>query len=234
MTTPLSALILIVDDDVELAQMLQRYLSSEGLTTIHAGTGGEALQRLCEQPVDLIVLDVMLPEIDGFEVLRRVRQTYDTPVLMLTARGDDNDRILGLESGADDYLSKPFNPRELVARIGAIFRRLERRDAALRTPIHLGPLTLDPARLGVLLNGAPIRLTAAEFMVLEALVLSSGQMQTRARLTEIALGRPLEAYDRSIDTHVSNLRRKLHLVPGGPFEIRSVRGAGYLLTADRP
>ncbi|HEY2014377.1 MAG TPA: response regulator transcription factor, partial [Bryobacteraceae bacterium] len=192
----------------------------------------QALQLLSQKSVDLIILDVMLPELDGFEVLRLIRQQYDTPILMLTARGDDNDRILGLESGADDYLSKPFNPRELVARVGAIFRRLERRETVARIPIHLGALTLDPGRLGVLLHGVPIRLTAAEFMVLEALVLSSGRMQSRARLTEIALGRPLEAYDRSIDTHVSNLRRKLGFSPGGQIEIRSVRGAGYLLIAN--
>jgi two-component system response regulator CpxR len=232
MTNLRSALILIIDDDAELSQMLQQYLAADGLTTVHAETGSKALQLLSDRPVDLIILDVMLPELDGFEVLRLIRQQYDTPILMLTARGDDNDRILGLESGADDYLSKPFNPRELVARIGAIFRRLERREAVSRVPIHLGPLTLDPARLGVLLHDAPVRVTAAEFMVLEALVLSSGRMQTRARLTEIALGRPLEAYDRSIDTHVSNLRRKLGFSSGGQIEIRSVRGAGYLLIAN--
>jgi DNA-binding response OmpR family regulator len=231
MSSPRPALILVVDDDVELTQMLQRFLAGEGLSAIQAGTGGEALRLLAQRAVDLIVLDVMLPGIDGFEVLRQVRERYDTPILMLTARGDDTDRILGLESGADDYLSKPFNPRELVARIGAIFRRMERREAASRLPIQLGPLTMDPTRLGVLMNGEPIRLTMAEFMVLEALVSAAGKMQTRARLTEVALGRPLEAYDRSIDTHVSNLRRKLRLGPDALLEIRSIRGAGYLLTA---
>lgn len=225
------ALILIVDDDIELTLMLQRFLAAEGLTAIGAGTGGEALQVLAQRAVDLIVLDVMLPGIDGFAVLQRVRERYDVPILMLTARGDDTDRILGLESGADDYLSKPFNPRELVARIGAIFRRMERRESASRLPIHLGPLTMDPTRLAVLMNGEPIRLTTAEFMVLEALVSAGGKMQTRARLTEIALGRQLVAYDRSIDTHVSNLRRKLRLGPEARLEIRSIRGAGYLLTA---
>ena len=230
MSNSRSALILLVDDDLELTQMLQRFLAAEGLTAVRAETGGEALHVLSQRAVDLIVLDVMLPGVDGFAVLRQVRERYDTPILMLTARGDDADRILGLESGADDYLSKPFNPRELVARIGAIFRRIERRETVSRLPIHLGPLTLDPSRLGVLMNGEAIRLTTAEFMVLEALVTAAGKMQTRARLTEIALGRPLEAYDRSIDTHVSNLRRKLHLGAGTALEIRSVRGVGYLLT----
>jgi two-component system response regulator CpxR len=230
MSSPRPALILIVDDDAELTRMLQRFLAGEGFSAIHAGSGSEALQLLLQRAIDLIVLDVMLPGMDGFEVLRQVRERYDTPILMLTARGDDADRILGLEGGADDYLSKPFNPRELVARIGAIFRRMERRETASRPPIHLGPLTLDPTRLGVLMGGEPIRLTTAEFMVLEALVSAAGRMQTRARLTEIALGRPLEACDRSIDTHVSNLRRKLHLGPGARLEIRSVRGVGYLLT----
>lgn len=234
MTNLRSALILIVDDDVELAQLLQHYLLLERLTAVQAGTGSEALEFLSERHVDLIVLDVMLPGPDGFDVLRRIRQKYDTPVLMLTARGDDKDRILGLESGADDYLSKPFNPRELVARIRAIFRRFEKWEARARTPVHLGPLTLEPARLSVLMDGVPIRLTAAEFTVLETLMLSPGQLQTRARLTEIALGRPLEAYDRSIDTHVSNLRRKLGLGSRVALEIRSIRGAGYLLTADQP
>jgi DNA-binding response OmpR family regulator len=234
MTSQKPGPIIVVDDDVELVQMLERYLAAEGLATVHAPTGRAALQLLSERDFELMILDVMLPELNGFEVLRLVRQKHDVPILMLTARGDDNDRILGLESGADDYLSKPFNPRELVARIRAILRRFERREGVSRAPIHLGSLTLEPDRLGVTLGNVPIRLTAAEFMVLEALALSAGKMQTRARLTEIALGRKLEAYDRSIDTHVSNLRRKLGLVAGSELEIRNVRGAGYLLTADRP
>jgi two-component system response regulator CpxR len=150
---------------------------------------------------------------------------------MLTARGQDEDRILGLELGADDYLAKPFNPRELAARVRAILRRLDRDGAGARPPLRIGPLELEPARLRVRLGGTEIRLTAAEFLVLEALARAAGRVQSRAILTEHALGRPLEAYDRSIDTHVANLRRKLGFGAGFDVEIKGVRGAGYVLTA---
>jgi DNA-binding response OmpR family regulator len=227
----MAASVLIVDDDGELALMLAEFLAGENFMTHHAGNGAQALAALEDRTFDLVILDIMMPGLDGLEVLRRLRRARDIPVLMLTARGEDDDRILGLELGADDYLSKPFNPRELVARVRAILRRVDKTGAAPRAPVRLGSLAIDPTDLSVSIAGRSVRLTTAEFLVLEALARSAGAMQTRALLTEYALGRALEAYDRSIDTHVSSLRRKLGMTPGASLEIRSVRGLGYLLTA---
>jgi two-component system response regulator CpxR len=171
----------------------------------------------------------MLPGRSGLDVLRAMRaREAPPPVLMLTARGDDVDRIVGLELGADDYLSKPFNPRELVARMRAVLRRASDR-VAPREALEFGSLRLDAARHRVTQAGLPVDLTGAEFRVLEVLVRAAGRIVSREQLTEQALGRKLELYDRSIDTHVSNLRRKLGLAPSGELEIRGIRGAGYLL-----
>jgi DNA-binding response OmpR family regulator len=223
--------ILLVDDDAQLARMLAEFLSGEGYAAHRAESGAAAFVMLAERRFDLVILDVMMPNLSGLEVLRRLRDSNDVPVLMLTARGEDSDRITGLELGADDYLSKPFNPRELVARIRAILRRMDRSGSASRPRVTVGPLTLGPSDMSVAMDQRAVRLTAAEFLVLERLARGAGQIQTRAELTREALGRPLEAYDRSIDTHVSNVRRKLGLAPGGPLEIRSLRGRGYLLIA---
>jgi two-component system response regulator CpxR len=222
--------LLIVDDDLELARMLGEFLVREGFRTDHAATGERALALVAARPFDLLILDVMMPGLDGIAVLQALRRERTLPVIMLTARGEDGDRILGLELGADDYLAKPFNPHELVARIRAILRRLER-PQDLRHPIRVGPLAVDPAALSVTVADIRIRLTTAEFLVLEALARVPGRMQSRAALTEAALGRRLEAYDRSIDTHVANLRRKLGPADRSEIEIRSVRGAGYMLVA---
>ena len=227
---PTTPTLLIVDDDFDLARMLSEYLSGEGFTVRCANSGILALSILREETLDLVILDIMMPVLDGLETLRRLRSERDVAVLMLTARGQDEDRILGLELGADDYLSKPFNPRELSARVRAILRRRNRPPAEYRTALNLGPLTIDPSSLSVTMNKSPIRLTSAEFVVLDILARSVGNMQTRALLTEKALGRQLEPYDRSIDTHVSTLRRKLGLATNAAIEIRSVRGAGYVLT----
>jgi DNA-binding response OmpR family regulator len=221
--------ILIIDDDGELAQMLREYLHAENFTVDHAQSGSEALSRTETKDFDFIILDVMMAGLDGFEVLSHLRRRSDIPVLMLTARGGDDDRVAGLELGADDYLAKPFNPRELVARIRAILRRRQLASAARRQALTLGPLLLDPESFLVTLENRKIRLTSAEFFVLEALVRRSGQIQSRAVLTEQALGRPLEPYDRSIDTHVANIRRKLDLTDTSSIAIRSVRGQGYVL-----
>ena len=226
--------VLIVDDDRELAQMLTEYLTAEGFVTTVAHDGSTALNKLATNKYELVILDVMLPSLNGFDVLRNLRQTLSVPVIMLTAHGTDVDRIVGLELGADDYLSKPFNPRELVARIRAVLRRFSSKDNASGSPappVTVGQLRLDPATFGVTLEGKQIRLTGTEFRVLEMLMRTPGQVQSRDLLTERVLGRKLTPYDRSIDTHVSNLRRKLGLgVPGLP-EIRSIRGTGYVLTA---
>ena len=223
--------LLIVDDDLQLGRMLGEFLLGEGFATEHAETGAAALRWLAGRSYDLVILDIMMPKLSGLEVLRRLRLSGDVPVLMLTARGEEDDRILGLELGADDYLSKPFNPRELVARVRAILRRRDAKDGTGRPKIEVGALILDPGSMSVVLDGREVRLTTAEFMVLETLARSAGRAQSRAALTHQALGRPLEAFDRSIDTHVSNIRRKLRLGPGGGLDIRGLRGHGYMLSA---
>ncbi len=224
--------VVIVDDDVELCTMLAEYLAPENLDLEAVHDGAEALTRLLDDAVDLVILDVMLPGMNGLDVLRKLREQRDTPVIMLTARGDDVDRIVGLEIGADDYLPKPFNPRELTARIRAILRRVR----APATPagetapvLEVGPLSMDTARMRATLHGEALVLTGAEFRVLETLLQGGGQVVSRDTLTERALGRRLTPYDRAVDTHVSNLRRKLGRNADGESPIRNVRGAGYLL-----
>jgi two-component system response regulator CpxR len=227
----MSARVLIVEDDLELAQMLTEYLAGEGYETTVATDGARGLELAAGNRFDLVVLDVMLPELNGFEVLKRLRQTATVPVIMLTARGADVDRIVGLELGADDYLAKPFNPRELAARMRAVLRRLQGDVASgPAAPLRVGPLYIDPATLEVRIEEREVRVTGTEFRVLEMLMRAAGQVQSRDTLTERALGRRLMPYDRSIDTHVSNLRRKLGLDAPGLPEIRSIRGAGYMLT----
>lgn len=231
--TPPAGRVLLVDDDRELTAMLSEYLERESFDVAIVHDGDAALERLSPASgpgVDLVILDVMLPGRNGLDVLRAMRaREAPPPVLMLTARGDDVDRIVGLELGADDYLSKPFNPRELVARMRAVLRRASDRGAP-REALALGALKLDAARHRVTRDGQPVELTGAEFRVLEVLIRAAGRIVSREQLTEQALGRRLELYDRSIDTHVSNLRRKLGLGPAAELEIRGIRGAGYLLT----
>jgi two-component system response regulator CpxR len=227
------ARVLIVDDDRELCQMLTEYLEAErfDVSTVH--DGGEALSELRDRHFEILILDVMLPNVSGFDVLRELGADHETPILMLTARGDDVDRIVGLELGADDYLSKPFNPRELVARIRAILRRAANRGArgtAAPDVLQTGPIALNLGMHQVRVGDRPIGLTGAELRVLELLMRCAGQVISRESLTEQALGRKLVPYDRSIDTHISNLRRKLDLAPGVQPEIKNVRGSGYMLT----
>jgi DNA-binding response OmpR family regulator len=223
--------ILLVDDDAELGAMLTAYLDAEGFATQHVRSGAEALSWLTAARFDIVLLDVMMPNMDGMEVLRRLRLERTTPVLMLTARGDEQDRILGFTLGADDYLPKPFSARELVGRVRAILRRTEGAAAQSGEPLAVGPLSIDPRKMTASLDGAPVRLTTAEFMVLESLMRSAGKVQSREALSYQALGRPLAAYDRSIDTHVSNIRRKLRIGGPGVVDIRGFRGLGYVLSA---
>jgi len=234
--------ILLVDDDAELVAMLAQYLRNEGVESLTAGDGAAALQHLGENPPDLVVLDVMLPGRSGFDVLREIRASLPRlPVIMLTARGEPIDRILGLELGADDYLPKPFDPRELVARIRAILRRTVAPTPAATAGrdedpmLQGGGLRLELRRRRALANGQTLELTAAEFKVLQCLLESAGHPVERQTLTEQALGRKLSLYDRAIDTHVSNLRRKLEKIGDCRVEIRAVRGTGYeliVLSAD--
>ena len=225
------ARVLLVDDDRELCQMLSEYLQAEHFDVKSVHDGGDALLELQANEFEILILDVMLPSVGGFDVLRKLGASYETPILMLTARGDDVDRIVGLELGADDYLSKPFNPRELVARIRAILRRASNRGrGAAPDELIVGPITLNTGTHQVHVAGQLAPLTGAEFRVLELLMRSTGQVISREAMTELALGRKLVAYDRSIDTHISNLRRKLDLEAGKNPEIKNVRGSGYTLT----
>jgi DNA-binding response OmpR family regulator len=223
--------VLLVDDDRELCQMLSEYLDAEHFDVKSVHDGGDALTELQAGEFEIVILDVMLPSVGGLDVLRKLGASYATPILMLTARGDDVDRIVGLELGADDYLSKPFNPRELVARIRAILRRASSRSArGVPDELNVGPIVLNAGTRQVHVAGKLVALTGAEFRVLELLMRSAGQVISRDSMTEQALGRKLAAYDRSIDTHISNLRRKLELEAGRNPEIKNVRGSGYTLT----
>jgi DNA-binding response OmpR family regulator len=224
--------LLIVDDDHELCSMLAEYLGPEGFAAETVGTGPKALERLTRGAIDLIVLDVMLPELSGFEVLRRIRATSRVPVIMLTARGEEVDRVVGLEMGADDYLAKPFSPRELVARIRAVLRRMtaDAQQATANTGVLLwGPIRIDLRARCVDVNDKDLELTAAELRILELLVRADTKTVTRDDLMSQALGRRLLPTDRSLDTHVSNLRRKL-LKLTDRINVQSVRGTGYALT----
>ncbi|MFH2007847.1 MAG: response regulator transcription factor [bacterium] len=221
--------ILLVDDDVELCELLADYLSPEGfeLESVHDGAHG--LERALSQDHGLVLLDVMLPGLSGFEVLRKLREQSRIPVLMLTARGDDVDRIVGLEMGADDYLAKPFNTREMVARIRAILRRVEgpSPDASASAPVVVDDVVLDRSTLRVSRAGEHIPLTSVEFSLLEVLLGTAGQVISREDLCLKVLGRELSPYDRSVDVHVSNLRRKLGKSSDDTERIRTVRGVGY-------
>jgi two-component system response regulator CpxR len=222
--------ILIIDDDARLAEMLGEYFAAEGLTLTSVTSGTQGLREAQQSAYDLIILDVMLPGLSGFEVLRQLRDSGSkTPVLMLTARGDDVDRIVGLEMGADDYLAKPFNPRELVARIKAIFRRTGEEEVDEQSELAVGPLRAVLKRREAFLNSEPLKLTNAEFVVLFTLMRSAGEVVSREALTRAALGRALLPDDRSLDTHISNLRKKLANDSGEDLQIRSVRGSGYVL-----
>jgi DNA-binding response OmpR family regulator len=228
--------ILLVDDDPHLSQLLSEYLGGEGFAVHTAADGEQALYRLRERPVvDAMVLDIMMPKISGLDVLKQVRQFSQLPVIMLTGRGDDIDRILGLELGADDYLAKPCNPRELSARLRAVLRRTRSGTGdAHASPKLLGNLQLDPGALAASLDGHPLALTAAEFRVLQLLVEHAGQVLSKEFLTEQVLQRKLTRYDRSIDVHVSRIRQKLAQVQQGDehLQIKAVRGMGYQLATD--
>jgi len=221
--------ILIIDDDVELCELVGEYLTREGFEVEAAHNGDKGLERALTGEYALVVLDIMLPGMTGLDVLRHLHAESRTPVLILTARGEEVDRIVGLEIGADDYLGKPFNPRELLARLRAILRRSQAAPASAATPVTLGDVELDPGARTVTRDGETVELTAVEFSLLEALMRSAGQVVTREFLAQTVLGRRFMAYDRSIDMHVSKLRKKLGPQPGSEGErIKTVRGVGYI------
>lgn len=223
------ARILLVDDDIELCASLQRLLRMEGFDATVAHTAREGELRATEESFALIVLDVMLPGGDGRMVLKKIRSVSDVQILMLTARGDETDRIAGLEAGADDYLPKPFSPRELVARIRAVLKRRLPQAPQPQT-IAIGDIELHPLSRRVLQCGSEVTLTGAEFDILLLLVKSAGKAVSRDEIAEICLGRPVAPFDRSVDNHISNLRRKLGIHYRDGERIRSLRGTGYIYT----
>jgi two-component system, OmpR family, response regulator CpxR len=217
--------ILVIDDDVELAALLKEYLQREGFTLEFAHDGRAGLERALGGTFDLVVLDVMLPGMDGFEILKRLRQSSRTPVLMLTARGEDVDRIVGLELGADDYLPKPFNPRELTARIRAILRRADPLEPS--NAIEVNGVHLDPGSREVTASGQTVELTTIEFDILEMLMRSAGRVLSRDALMERLYNRKATPFDRSMDMHISHIRKKLEQALPGHAMIKTVRGVGY-------
>ena len=216
---------LLIDDDVELCSLLSEFLSSEGFEVACEHDGPSGLAHALRDDSDLVLLDVMLPGMDGFEILRQLRRSSQIPVLMLTARGEDVDRIIGLELGADDYLPKPFNPRELTARVRAILRRLEARPPEHPERLEVNGVTLDTGTRGVAVDGKPVELTTFEFDVLETLMRAAGRVLSRDDLMERLYNRKATPFDRSIDMHISHLRRKLET---DRSLIKTVRGVGYL------
>lgn len=226
--------ILIIDDDVALCELVTEYLEPLGFEIQAVNRGDQGAEVALSGHFSIVVLDVMLPGLNGFEVLRRIRAESKVPVLMLTARGDDVDRIVGLEIGADDYLPKPFNPRELVARIRAILRRSQTEDARGQNqalPLTAGDVELDPATRVVRRAGQVIEVTAVEFDLLEKLLRAAGRIITREELSKEVLGRSTSPFDRSIDMHISNLRKKLGHQLGDVERIKTVRGVGYIYAA---
>jgi two-component system response regulator CpxR len=222
--------VLLIDDDVELCSALKRLLAIDGfdLTAVHDAETG--IEQALRNGYGLIILDVMLPGGDGRNVLRRIRVTSQIPVIMLTARGDEADRIAGLEGGADDYLPKPFSTRELVARMCAVLRR--RPESAPPEIFRIGDVEIHHNTRRVLRSSEPVELTGAEFDILLLLIRSPGKVLSRDEIAELALGRPVGVLDRSIDNHISNLRKKLGNHVGGVERIRNVRGTGYVYTGE--
>ncbi|HEY7885841.1 MAG TPA: response regulator transcription factor [Cellvibrionaceae bacterium] len=218
--------ILIIDDDQTLCELLAEYLQSHHMQVDICHDGAAGLEKATNSNPDLILLDVMLPSMNGFEVLRELRKTSRVPVLMLTARGDEIDRVLGLEMGADDYVAKPFSHRELVARIQAILRRLSPDNHSV------GELELKPESLEANYHGQPLTLTAAEFRVLNILFEHPGEIVTKEAICQQAFGRHLQPYDRHIDIHISHIRKKMSAINDDILAIRTLRGAGYQLIAE--
>lgn len=218
--------ILLVEDDRRLAEMVSEYLGEAGFSVSVAGDGRTGLARLAAEPCDALVLDLMLPDMDGLEVCRQLRAFSDVPVLMLTARGDAMDRVVGLEIGADDYLPKPFEPRELLARLRAILRRWDRTRSA--NVLRFGRLEIDRDARGVRVDGAERALTGHQFALLIALAERAGRVLSRDTLMDLVRGEELEAFDRSIDVHVSRIRAAIEDDPKRPRRLLTVRGAGYV------
>ncbi|HEY6098954.1 MAG TPA: response regulator transcription factor [Anaeromyxobacter sp.] len=229
-TTP--TLVLLVEDDLRLASLTKEYLEGHGVAVVHVADGRRGQDEALAGKYDAILLDLMLPGRDGLEVCREVRSRSDVPIIVLTARGEEADRVMGLELGADDYLAKPFSPRELLARIRAVVRRSKGRAGPARDVVKVGGLSVDPAARRVTLGGREVALTGYEFALLLALARRAGRVLTREQLMELARGSAEDAFDRSVDVHVSRLRQKLGDDPKRPRLIKTVRGAGYVLAGE--
>src|ERR1700736_2538423 len=227
----MSARILIIDDDTRLTAMVCDYLGAAGFSVTASATGIESQQRLKREHYDALVLDLMLPDSDGLEVCRRIRQTSEVPILMLTARGDAMDRVVGLEIGADDYLPKPFEPRELLARLRAILRR--KSSAAAQDVKRFGRLEIDRAGRRVTIDGEECPLTSYQFALLDALAGNAGRVMSRDALMDLTKGEQLEAFDRSVDVHISRIRAAIEDDPKKPRRIITIRGAGYVFARDQ-
>lgn len=231
---PAAQRVLVIDDDKELCWLIREYLAPLGYEVAFAHNGPDGLAQALAGEFGAVILDVMLPGMEGFEVLKRLRQRSDVPVLMLTARGEEADRIVGLEFGADDYLPKTFSTRELLARLRAVMRRSQRQAAASpiepgEAQIVVGPLCLDPNTRAVTLNGQPLELTALEWDLLACLARGRGRVKSREQLLESVSERNYDVFDRSIDVHIWSLRKKLGDDPKNPRFIRTVRAVGYML-----
>jgi len=226
--------LLMIEDDVRLAAMVREYLAEHGFEVEVAHDAASGLARLADDGFDALVLDVMLPDLDGFEVLRRVRAERALPVVMLTARGDDLDRIVGLELGADDYLPKPFNPRELLARLRAVLRRSRGAEAGRSAPLRVAGLVIEPEHRRVTRGGEPCELTSHQFELLWVLASRAGRPVSREALMEAVRGDALGPYDRSIDVHVSRIRAAIEQDPRHPRRLLTLRGVGYQLVREDP
>ena len=219
--------ILIVDDEPEIVRLVVDYMSAAGFATETARNGTEAVERAATESPDLVILDLGLPGIDGLDVTRTLRRSSDVPIIMLTARDDETDKLIGLELGADDYVTKPFSPRELVARTRAVLRR--RAGSTTTENITAGDLRLDVPRMRVERDGTPVDLTATEFALLETMARQPGRVFTRSQLLDAIHGVAFESYERAIDAHIKNIRRKLEPAPHSPRYILTVYGVGYRL-----
>lgn len=224
--------ILIIDDDEELCELVSEYLGVEGFEIDSVNDGAAGLERALSGDYDMAILDVMLPKMNGFDVLRNLREQSKLPVIMLTARGDDMERIVGLEIGADDYLPKPFNPRELAARLRAVLRRTNTAEAAdaVSEKLHVDGIELSPSSRSVTLGGKELNLTSVEFELLHELLKEAGKVVRKETLSENVLERKLSPYDRSLDMHISNLRKKLGNRADGSERIKTIRSVGYIYT----
>jgi DNA-binding response OmpR family regulator len=229
---PESISIVYVEDDARLAALTARYLESHGVRVSIAGNARDGIALVLRDRPDAILLDLMLPGVDGVEACRELRGHVDTPILMVTARGEEVDRVLGLEGGADDYIGKPFSSRELLARIRAHVRRARGKTGPSAKVVRAGRLALDLGAMRATLDGAELQLTTYEFMLLRALIERAGRVLTREQLVDLVRGSADEAFDRSIDVHVSHLRQKLGDDPRSPKILKTVRGIGYMVPAE--